>query len=132
MPGQVISKGFGAPIIKRLSGQSAALTGDIRDYLHRMENETFNAINNLTKKDTIGQVVVGLDTAYKNKEKELFNLLKVADKETNFIGAGKNIQQGIKEWDNAALASVRSKYLAAKNILKKADESIKFDISNVL
>lgn len=132
LPGQVISKGFGAPIIKRLSGQSAALTGDIRDYLHRMENETFNAINNLTKKDTIGQVVVGLDTAYKNKEKELFNLLKVADKETNFIGAGKNIQQGIKEWDNAALASVRSKYLAAKNILKKSDESIKFDISNVL
>ena len=128
LPGQVITKGFGAPIIKRLSGQSAALTGDIRDYLHRMENETFNAINNLTKKDTIGQIVVGLDTAYKNKEKELFNLLKVAPKETNFIGAGKNIQTGIKEWDKAALASVRSKYLAAKSLL---NEDVKFDISNV-
>jgi len=129
LPGQVITSGFLAPIIKRLSGQSAAGFGTIGDYLTRMERETLSSINNLVKKETINDVISGLSKEVAKKEKELLKSIGNLPRDVNYVKAGRNIQQGIAAWDNAALANVNTKFKVARKLI---NEDLKFDISNVL
>ena len=129
LPGQVMTSGFLSPIIKRLSGQSAAGFGTIGDYLTRMEKETFSAIENLVKKETIEDVISGLSKDVAKKEKELLKSIGNLPRDVNYTKAGRKIQQGIVAWDNAALADVNSKYKIAKSLI---NENLQFDISKII
>ena len=129
LPGQVMTSGFLSPIIKRLSGQSAAGFGTIGDYLTRMEKETFSAIENLVKKETIEDVISGLSKDVAKKEKELLQSIGNLPRDVNYTKAGRKIQQGIIAWDNAALADVNSKYKIAKSLI---NENLQFDISKII
>lgn len=104
-----------SPLVKRLAGQSAAVSNKIPDYLRTQEDDVVEALNAVRDTQAAGLLANSLSTAY-DAEKGRILAGGLPNSLVSWKRSGEALQEGVKRYDKLARIRVDGKYDAARAI----------------